>query len=330
MLIFSQLFFYPLNIQTRVSMGVIVLHFILLVESGSFYKKLIALSSGAIFIERLIYYLFIGNLSLGEGIVKAYPIFLYYIVYLVVVFLFKFEKRNLSQRIILLFSADTVSNLIELSLRGEATIQNTKYIFLVSLIRVAASFIIFLIYRYRMMIMADELHQKKYISLNLLVSSLEAELFYLKKSTGDIAEVMKKAHKLYLTPKIDDRVREDAMGIAREVHEIKKDYMRIINGMEKNLHNFTKENSLPLTKLCEIISANTKSYIEASEKNIDLLIESKLNISIRDYHKLFIIVNNLIVNAFEAIEKRGTVEVDFSTEDDNLIIVVKDDGRGIA
>ena len=141
---------------------------------------------------------------------------------------------------------------------------------------------------------------------------------------------MRRAHKLYLTSHGDEQVKEDALGIAREVHEIKKDYMRIISGMERNLLNFTKENSLPMVKLCEIISANTNRYIESSEKDVDLLMKNKLNISVKDYHKLFIIVNNLIINAIEAIEYKGVIEVNFATGDDTLIIKVEDNGKGIA
>lgn len=329
-LIFSELFFYPVNIRTRVSIGIVVLHFILLVEGGGFYKKLIPLSALAIFTERILYYRLFGHLSFGEAFTEGYPILFYYMVYLSVTALSKFQNRGLSQKIILLFAADTLSNTMELSLRGEITPQNIKYILLVSLTRVVAAFIIYLIYKYRMMIMADDLHQKKYISLNLLVSSLEAELFYLKKSTVDIEDVMQRAHKLYLDSNETARVKEEALEIARDVHEIKKDYMRIISGMERNLSNFKRENSLPLSKLCEIISANTRSYIESVGKEIDFSMVNKLDTSVRDYHKLFIIINNLVINAIEALGKKGWVEVRFRADERYLFVEVEDNGRGIS
>jgi len=328
-LIFSELFFYPLNIQTRVSIGIVVLHFILLVEGGSFYKKLIPLSAITIFLERIVYYRFFSHLSLEEAFTVVYPILFYYMVYLTTTTLAKFQRRNLSQKIMLLFIADTLSNTMELILRGEITPYNIKYILLVSLTRVIAAFVIYLIYKYRMMIMADDLHQKKYISLNLLVSSLEAELFYLKKSTVDIEDVMQRAHKLYLDSNESTQIKDEALEIARDVHEIKKDYMRIISGMERNLLNFKRENSLPLTKLCEIISANTRSYIESVGKEIDFTMINKLTLSVRDYHKLFIIINNLVINAIEALNKNGWVEVRFNTDSKHLFIEVEDNGRGI-
>ncbi len=329
-LIFSELFFYPLNIQTRVSIGIVVLHFILLVEGGGFYKKLIALSAVAIFLERIVYYRFFGRLSLEEAFTVGYPILFYYMVYLTITTLAKFQRRSLSQKIMILFIADTLSNTMELSLRGEVSPHNLKYILLVSLTRVIAAFIIYLIYKYRMMIMADDLHQKKYISLNLLVSSLEAELFYLKKSTVDIEDVMQRAHKLYLDSNETTQIKEEALEIARDVHEIKKDYMRIISGMERNLLNFKRENSLPLPKLCDIISANTRSYIESVGKEIDFTMVNKLDLSVRDYHKLFIVINNLVINAIEALNKNGWVEVRFNTDDKHLFIEVEDNGRGIS
>lgn len=329
-LIFSELFFYPVNIRTRVSIGIVVLHFILLVEGGGFYKKLIPLSALAIFTERILYYRIFGHLSFEEAFTVGYPILFYYMVYLSVTTLSKFQRRGLTEKVILLFAADTLSNTMELSLRGEITTQNIKYILLVSLIRVVAAFAIYLIYKYRMMIMADDLHQKKYISLNLLVSSLEAELFYLKKSTVDIEDVMQRAHKLYLDSNEATRVKEEALEIAKDVHEIKKDYMRIINGMERNLLNFKRENTLPLPKLCEIISANTRSYIESVGKDIDFNMLNKLEISVRDYHRLFIIINNLVINAIEALGKSGWVEVRFKSDEKFLYIEVQDNGKGIS
>ncbi len=329
-LIFSELFFYPVNIRTRVSIGIVVLHFILLVEGGGFYKKLIPLSALAIFTERILYYRIFGRLSFEEAFTVGYPILFYYMVYLSVTTLSKFQRRGLTEKVILLFAADTLSNTMELSLRGEITTQNIKYILLVSLIRVVAAFAIYLIYKYRMMIMADDLHQKKYISLNLLVSSLEAELFYLKKSTVDIEDVMQRAHKLYLDSNEATRVKEEALEIAKDVHEIKKDYMRIINGMERNLLNFKRENTLPLPKLCEIISANTRSYIESVGKDIDFNMVNKLDISVRDYHRLFIIINNLVINAIEALSKSGWVEVRFKSDEKFLYIEVQDNGKGIS
>jgi len=328
-IVFSKLFFYPLNIETRFSVGIIVLHFILLVETGNLYKKLVGYSAAFIFLERLLFFTLFEGLSIGAGFIKTYPIIFYYITYIAILIGFKFEKKKTFYRYGIIFLADAFSNIVELILRGELSILSTEYILLVSFIRVSGAFLIYLIYKYRVMIITDEIHQEKYLSLNLMVSSLEAELFYLKKSTGDIEEVMRKAHNLYQNENSDPDVREKCLDIAREVHEIKKDYLRITRGMELDLSSFKKNNSLSLSKLREIIFENTKKYIQVSEKDIDFTVSSVPIMPLNDYHKVFILINNLITNSIDAIEKSGAIKLSFLKTEEDLIIKVSDTGKGI-
>lgn len=329
-LIFSKMFFYPLNIQTRFSAGVIALHFILLIEGDNLYKKIIPWSAILIFVERTLYFNFFTGSSFLESVLRAYPVLFYYLTYMTLLYLSKFSKRSILQKLGLLLLADTTANVIELIIRDELSLLSIDYTFIASIIRILASSVIYLIYRYRIMIITGEIHQEKYISLNKLVSSLEAELFYLKKSNIDIESVMKRAHSLHTNEDIPNSIRIQFLDIARDVHEIKKDYLRITKGIENNLSTFREGNTLPLEKVGEIISQNTKNYILSTGKDVNFSIDISTRLVLNNYHKIFIIINNLLENAIDAIDEKGVLELNISRLNDNLSITVIDNGKGIS
>ncbi len=329
-LIFSRMFFYPLNIQTRFSMGIIALSIILLIEKKGYFQKLIPWCILLITLERLFSLTFFAHLDFYTALLKTFPIGVYYLAYYLVLRIFKFDSRTDLVKTFLLLFADVISNIVELTLRGELGIMEVKYLLVVSILRICVANLIYSTYKYKIMIISQEIHQKNYLSLNLLVSSLEAELFYLKKSKNDIEDVMKKAHSLYLKENLSPEDKDLALHIARDVHEIKKDYYRISKGIEHRLNNFNDKNSLSLNKLKDIILSNTNSYIKKSNKNINFYLNIKKDISICNYNAIFIIINNLIVNSVDAIGETGEILSTFDIQDNTLKIEIEDNGKGIS
>src|SRR5699024_3397635 len=114
----------------------------------------------------------------------------------------------------------------------------------------------------------DEYH-KRYIQLNILISNIQAEMFYLKKSAKDIEEVMSKSYSLYSENKANGEIATKALGIAREVHEVKKDYYRVLDGFDSFLKEFEANEGMHLKDIAFIIESNTKRYIK--DKEIDFI-----------------------------------------------------------
>lgn len=330
-IIFSRMFLTPLGIETRFSMGIVALSFILLLETKDYFKKLLPFCIALIPIERFICYTLLEHMSIWEGAIKTLPILGYYCSYMLILYIFStnFEKGGLTRCYPLLF-ADILSNTVEVTIRGEVSLKALEYLFLASIIRITLASLLYLIYRYRIIIITKEIHQEKYLSLNLLVSSLEAELFYLKKSREDIEGIMKKAHSLYLIPDLREDVASKALDIAREVHEVKKDYIRITQGIESHLKGFSKENHMSLKGFSEIIKSGTISYIEKVNKNISFSISSSRDITLTNYLSLFIVINNILTNGVDAIEDEGQLSLLFSLKKDLLSIKITDSGKGIS
>ena len=74
-------------------------------------------------------------------------------------------------------------------------------------------------------------HEQRYRRLFLMTANLKTELYFLKKDAEDIEGVMSSAYRLY--ERLDgapEELTSLALSIARDVHEVKKDNLRIIRG----------------------------------------------------------------------------------------------------
>src|SRR5699024_4546118 len=100
----------------------------------------------------------------------------------------------------------------------------------------------------------------------------------------------------YESSKDNEAISKDALLIAREVHEVKKDYYRVLKGFESFLTDFETNESMCFNDIIFIIESNYKRYIEQNNKNIKLYMTVNDNIFIKKYYSIFTVVNNLITN----------------------------------
>ncbi|MBQ6903329.1 MAG: histidine kinase, partial [Lachnospiraceae bacterium] len=79
--------------------------------------------------------------------------------------------------------------------------------------------------------LSREEHENRYRRLLLLTSSLKNETYLMRKNSNKIEAVMKDAYSLYedlAGSGIPEDLRKRSLRITSEVHDIKKDYLRII------------------------------------------------------------------------------------------------------
>ena len=123
-----------------------------------------------------------------------------------------------------------------------------------------------------------------------------------------------------------------ALSIARDVHEIKKDNLRIIRGLEEEVAETYDHESMSLNDLLDILAQSTRQLLGEQRAEIRLECYSDENISVREHYRLLSVLKNLVTNAVEAIQGatgKGTVWVDCRMREENLLLTVKDDGPGI-
>ncbi|MEG0773791.1 ATP-binding protein [Clostridium sp.] len=329
--LFAEVYFYPLQSDLKLSVGVIVFSFVLL-SSEDFSEIILGLYCGiGVFLVRSIVDVIIFNFQVYQALNFNLPSFFYYLILgsLIKVTNIRKHKNNILYSFLLLAILDSGSNIFEALIRKNITMSIFKVILLAAIIRSLIVYLLTLAHAKQKLFILKEEHQERYSQLNLLISNVQCEMFYLKKSMKDIEKVMSESYSLYQDYRDNPELTERTLNIATEVHEIKKDYYRVIMGLETLINNTENEENMTLSTLFMIINDNTNRYIKAKGLSVKLTFSFEKDFKVIPYYNLFAILNNLIINSIEACEKQCTIRVIEEEREDNIFIKVIDNGSGI-
>jgi two-component system sensor histidine kinase YcbA len=263
---------------------------------------------------------------------------LYYIVF--AFGMSRIQKRmNYFQPLVLgglVAAIDFISNMTELLMRGIFLGTNTfhlnEWFFLATIAVVRSYFVIGLfssISVSQMRILHAE--QEKRIEQMLNIGTgLYGEVFYLKKSMENIEQITANSFDLYRKLKEDDlnSYSKQALGVSQQIHEVKKDSQRILAGLLK-LYDTEIVVDMNLEEILHFVIKGNQEYSEMLKKKIRIVQEVEANFFTPHYIPLLTVLNNLVSNAVEAIEKKGTIKVQVVEEEKEIIFVVSDSGKGI-
>ena len=192
--------------------------------------------------------------------------------------------------------------------------------------------ILFLGKRYRALLLQQE-HEERYRRLFLMTAELKNELYFLKKNAEDIEAVMSSAYRLYeRLGEEDEESKALALSVARDVHEVKKDNLRIIRGLEQVVTESYDKETMPLKDILNILERSTRQLLGAQRAEIRLECRLEGDIPVKEHYPVLSVLKNLVTNAVEAIQSgpgRGIVRVECRLDDEILTLVVTDDGPGI-
>ena len=124
-----------------------------------------------------------------------------------------------------------------------------------------------------------------------------------------------------------------SLELAKDVHEIKKDYIRIIKGIENEISEEYDEKQMKFSDILHILKNSTYNLLEEKDLKINLMFEYKDNFVTHEHYELMNIFKNLVTNAIEAIESEetgDTITIEQALVGDEYIFVVKDNGPGIS
>ncbi len=329
--LFGEIYFHPFNSGLKFSVGVIIFNLIILIIDDKSELILAILCGLGVFVIRGIFGVVLMEQSIISAMAFNFPSLIYYMIYGVLVKFTKVKKykHRIINTILLLALSDSLSNILEAMIRNDINSYIVRVIILAGFIRASIAYMAYLTYNKQKLFILNSEHQKRYTELNLLISNIQAEMFYLKKSMKDIEKVMSKSYILYETYKDNDHLREKTLDIAREVHEIKKDYYRVLKGFETLIDNFENEDAMTLSNIFTIIKDNTSRYIKESNKEIEISFHLQKDFAVKAYSNLFVLINNLIINSIDECGNSGSIKI-FQTQDEgNVYFEVSDTGRGI-
>jgi two-component system sensor histidine kinase YcbA len=328
---FGEIYFYPLEVQLKFSAGVIIFNLCILIMDDMSELVLAVLCGIGVFIIRSIFGVVLLHHSIVDTIALNFPSLVYYLIYGVLLKVTKVKKykNRIVNTIIILSLVDSLSNICEAMIRNDISLHIARLIILVGFIRGFFAYFAYLTYNKQKLFILSSEHQKRYTELNLLISNIHAEMFYLKKSMKDIEKVMSKSYSLYEAYKDNQHLSEMTLDIAREVHEIKKDHYRVLKGFEAIIYNFESEDTMTLSNIFTIIKDNTNRYIKESNKEIKIFFEFQKNFTIKCYYSVFVMINNLIINSIDDCKNKDFIKISEREDEDNIYFEVTDTGNGI-
>ena len=264
-----------------------------------------------------------------------FPEMIFYLVYGTLFYIYSHKKETLSPDCAaVLFIFDYISNLTELLVRLGAGAFNIKSQFGILLVAFSRSLIIygilFCLHHYKFSLLRRE-HALRYQRLLLLISKLNGEVVWMKKNTGLIEETMNASYQLYRELEengTDETLSRKALGVAKDIHEIKKEYLLILRGLSEALDLNLKDEGMYLTDILTVLKQSLTT--ESSDKKADISFQIQENLYTENHYFLMSVFRNLLTNAIEASEKDNPqIHVIQSTDADSYLFDVTDDGPGI-
>ena len=348
----SQFYLYVFISNFRISPAVVLLPFLLMTVGRQLSTMgICSLTALIVFLFRVLIVSMDGNIP-EETVLQVIPGAMYYVFYGLLFRLLVPSKRAASYMTAAIssFYCDFGANLTEIALRiliaggSVPTLNQLGLLILVAVVRsLLAAMLFLLVEQYRAMQVRD-VQEQRYQSMFMMITGLKNEIYLMKKSTEEIEQVMGQAYRLHEAAESSgapEEVRQMTLGIARDVHEIKKGYIRIMDGLENAIDAEDAEERMTFREILEILEGIANARIRREELDIRILFDCADNFVTTDHYALMTILRNLVSNAIEAIQgdrRAGSITVrerlqgDVKTDEgicSCFVLEVEDNGPGI-
>ncbi|MDW7661608.1 MAG: sensor histidine kinase, partial [Bacillota bacterium] len=212
------------------------------------------------------------------------------------------------------------SNSVMATLLAVAVIRGTVAVFLISALNYYNSFL------------RKEEHDERYRMQMDLISELRGEIYFLKNNMDHVEQVMDESFSLYREYDVlePNEKRNKALSIAKNVHEIKKNYFRAVEGIDDIINKENPFDQVSLSDISKMIYLSTQRNLVKNQMPIELHFEVEDASMVHEHSMLMSVLRNLIVNAIESIEYDGQIHFKHQLDHEHHIFQVKDTGGGIS
>ncbi|MEW8954920.1 ATP-binding protein [Clostridium sp.] len=328
----------------NISFGIIVLIILIYIMEIENKLMIAIISSFLVYIIRIfVYFLENAEMTSGlkSGIINYFPEFIFYLVYIAIYFLITTGNKNLNTLLFKLIICDFFANSMEMFIRHTIYLENFSLNIMIGLICIAflRSTLIWvminLMIRYNTSLLKKE-HTERYIKLLASNSSLKSEIYLMEKSMDNIEEVMGKSYKLYMDvseKNLDKSFKIEILEIAKDIHEIKKEFNLIVRGVNELINSKGLKDSMNYYEILDIL----RHMINIKIKNTDIMfkIEKGENFNTIYHYYIISMFRNIIMNSIDALEYKdsgiiylnhGYMEIDSMK---GHYFEIKDNGEGM-
>lgn len=339
----GELKFHPFQDDFRISIGTTAFFFLLLWLRPSFVAGI--LTGVAVVLFRLLLDWLEGDVfDLSRSLHLHLPAFFFYATFAGLFSLFRVNRFHSRPLVVGLLgtAAEIGANLVELSLRVTPWWNVWQFSVIGPLVAIALIRSFFVLSFFNII----QLRQAKWIEIQqrsrnerilMLISNLYEESIHLKKTLQQVEEITRECYDLYRsikdrgTDEWADRHSRQALSIAGQVHEVKKDNQRLYAGLSKLISDENDRDYMPLGELIGVIVRAHEKYASLLGKTIRFETDVATPFLACHIYTTLSLVNNLVANAVEAIEEKGMIAICscLSESSQSIQFSVEDDGPGI-
>lgn len=323
----------------RVSLGILVIPISIYLMEQIPLPAITLISGLGVYCSRLLLYFARFPFS-EEAFKNLFPETIFYFAYGFLAYLyFKRHKYKFQKGIgfPILFLMDYIANFMELLVRLGSRSIDPKFQMSILIVASLRTLLLWAIItglsHYRLALISKE-HSERYQRLILLISKLNEEVIWMKKNTTLIEDTMQRSYQLFSqiqAENSDTKLAQSALAVAKDIHEVKKEYMLILRGISEALDLNLQDDSMTIPDM--MILLRNSSYALAAEKNITLHLDIQYeNTFFTDKHFFLLSVfRNLLTNALEACNSQNSL-ISFTEKemDENYVFTVSDNGPGIS
>ena len=155
----------------------------------------------------------------------------------------------------------------------------------------------------------------------------------MRKNTTLIEDTMSTAYKLYEQLKgscLNPELTSSALKVARDIHEIKKEYLLIMRGISETLDEELTSDGMLLKDLLELLKDAISLIAREQKLELRMEIHCTDNPYTNQHYALMSIFRNLFINALEAADTPSVfLQVTQISREESFIFTVTDHGPGI-
>mgnify|MGYP000306589586 CR=1 FL=1 len=181
--------------------------------------------------------------------------------------------------------------------------------------------------------------RERYNHLLMLTSQLKSEVIWMNKNTNRIEDTMAVSYALYNQlnkmavqeqSQQMEQLAQKALTVAKDIHEVKKEYYLIMNGISAALNDDDQQNGMWMRDILQTLQNSTRNGFDGFGENVQVSFSMEKNFFTDKHYELMSVLRNLINNAAEAAgEKQAQVVVSESQQGESYQLCVHDNCCGI-
>lgn len=274
------------------------------------------------------------NISFSLAVPELF-FYLFYGVFLTV-YIVKIRKSSVLMDTAALLFCDYVANFGELMLRlniNAFSLSSQSGILMTAMFRTALILIFMTVFRRYHLVLLKKEQQDYYRNLSLLTARLQEEVIWMEKNTSLVESTMHSAYQLFERLRSDSSTKDaakDALIIANDIHEIKKEYYLILRGLSDALQTEDGPLRLEFGELFSLLRSPVEQIASAAHKTLSFEVKGRSSFRTGHVYELLSVFRNLFTNAVEA-SKNDQVFIQVTLEEtaDEILCTVTDHGQGI-